>query len=321
MEIMTMSYATQDFWETPIAIYLFLGGLGAATVVITFLTHMYYKPYKELVIWGALSGSVMLMVGTAMLVIDLLDPLAMIHVVNPMRMFDKGDAWIVWGVQAIQWMVILGILYVLPYLLESPFFNRLPLVKTVFGWRIVKKLCELILRFHKPIGLITVFCGVFTAVYTGLVLQSMPAVALWNNPGVPVLFTVSAFSTAMAYLILTLGLVLKRHKEDHQLAVLYERADVILIAWEIFILFSFFFFLLMSSPNADHSYKLLWGNAGWVIGFIVLGLFVPLLLELKGVWKGWNGRAPVMLAAVLVLMGGYLLRHYFLQAGVYTQPW
>lgn len=318
---MTMSYATQAFWEIPIAVYLFLGGLGAATVVITFLTHMYYRPYKELVIWGALSGFVMLGVGTSMLLIDLLDPLAVIHLLNPMRMFDKGDAWIVWGSQAIQWMMILVLLYALPYMLESPFFNRLPLIKTVFGWPIVKKLSELILKFHKPIGLVAVFCGVFTAIYTGLLLQSMPAVALWNNPGVPVLFTVSAFSTAMAYLILSFGLVLKGHEEDHQLAVLYERSDVMLIAWEIFIVFSFFFFLLMSSPNADYSYKMLWGNAGWVIGFIVLGLFVPLLLELKGVWKGWNGRAPVMLAAGLVLMGGYLLRHYFLHAGIYTQPW
>jgi formate-dependent nitrite reductase membrane component NrfD len=29
----------------------------------------------------------------------------------------------------------------------------------------------------------------------------------------------------------------------------------------------------------------------------------------------------VMLAAVLVLFGGYLLRHYFLAAGVYAYPW
>jgi polysulfide reductase chain C len=319
--MITMNYVPQAFWEGPIAVYLFLGGLGAGTLVITFLTHMYYRPYKELVIWGAWSGVIMLGVGTSMLVIDLLDPLAVIHLLNPMRMFDKGDAWIVWGSQAIQWMMILGLLYALPYMLESPFFNRLPFVKTALHWPVVERLSALVMKIHKPIGVSAVICGVFTAIYTGLLLQSMPAVALWNNPGVPILFTVSAFSTAMAYLILLLGFVLKHHEEDHKLAAVYERADVALIAWEILIVFSFFFFLLMSSSNAVQSYRMLWGNAGWVIGFIVMGLVVPFLLELKGIWTGWSGRAPVMFAAVLVLTGGFLLRYYFLHTGVYTHPW
>lgn len=319
--MITTHYVPQSFWEGPIAVYLFLGGLGAGTLVISFLTHMYYKPYKELVIWGAWSGVIMLGVGTSILVIDLLDPLAVIHLLNPMRMFDKGDAWIVWGSQAIQWMMILSLLYALPYMLESELFNRLPIIKKVFRWPIVLRLSERVIKFHKPIGLIAVVCGVFTAIYTGLLLQSMPAVGLWNNPGVPILFTVSAFSTAMAYLILLLGFVLKRQEKGHELSAFYERADAMLIAWEILIIFSFFFFLLMSSPNADHSYRMLWGNAGWVIGFIVLGLLVPFVLELKGIWSRWNGHAPVMLAAVLVLAGGFLLRYYFLHSGVYTHPW
>jgi polysulfide reductase chain C len=29
----------------------------------------------------------------------------------------------------------------------------------------------------------------------------------------------------------------------------------------------------------------------------------------------------VVLSSMLVLMGGYLLRHYFLSAGVYAYPW
>jgi formate-dependent nitrite reductase membrane component NrfD len=55
-----------------------------------------------------------------------------------------------------------------------------------------------------------------TVFYTGLLLQSFPAVALWHNPGVPLLFIVSAFSTAMAFLLLVLYLAVKR-EEDHGL--------------------------------------------------------------------------------------------------------
>ena len=62
----------------------------------------------------------------------------------------------------------------------------------------VAKLCGIITSFRRVVGWLAVVNGVGVAVYTGLLLQSFPAVALWNNPGVPLLFTVSAFSTALA---------------------------------------------------------------------------------------------------------------------------
>ncbi|MBA1332922.1 polysulfide reductase, partial [Candidatus Endoriftia persephone str. Guaymas] len=67
---------------------------------------------------------------------------------------------------------------------------------------LVKKIAELSSRFRKVVGWMATINGVGVAVYTGLLLQSFPAVALWHNPGVPLLFTVSAFSTAMAFLLL-----------------------------------------------------------------------------------------------------------------------
>jgi len=48
---------------------------------------------------------------------------------------------------------------------------------------------------------------------------------------------------------------------------------------------------------------------------------VPFILELRGVTKGWNSAAPIVLSAVLVLTGGYLLRHYFMYAGAYERPY
>jgi anaerobic selenocysteine-containing dehydrogenase len=48
---------------------------------------------------------------------------------------------------------------------------------------------------------------------------------------------------------------------------------------------------------------------------------VPFFLELKGVIKGWTSHVPIIAAPVFVLAGGYLLRHYFMYAGVYAYPW
>ena len=94
-----------------------------------------------------------------------------------------------------------------------------------------------------------------------------------------------------------------------------------LIAAELVILFSFFQYMRAGSESAFHSAQLLWNDWGWLIGFIGFGLIVPFMLELRGVLKGWSTRIPIVTASVLVLMGGYLLRHYFMYTGVYAYPW
>ncbi|RCX32166.1 NrfD/PsrC family molybdoenzyme membrane anchor subunit [Thioalbus denitrificans] len=316
----TMTYATQDYWTWWIAVYLYLGGLGAATLTVTFLTDLYLKRHPCLVMWGAISGVVMLGLGSAMLFFHLLDHVAVFSVINPLVLFRKPDAWIAWGTQFIIWMMWWGVLYALPYMARSEAFLRLPLVGALLRLRWIAALARCCERYHKVVGWLATINGIGTAVYTGLLLQSFPAVALWHNPGVPLLFTVSAFSTAMAYLLLVLHVVVRR-EEDHGLRVFYERIDLMLIAAELVILFSFFHYMRAGSESLYRSFELLWNDWGWLVGFIGFGLLVPFALELKGVLRGWGSRMPIVTASVLVLVGGYLLRHYFLAAGVYARPW
>jgi polysulfide reductase chain C len=316
----TMNFYTQDVWTWWIAIYLYFGGLGAATLAVTFLTDMYIKPHRDLVLWGAFSGIVLLALGSLMLFIHLLDHRAVIHVLNPMVLFHKPDAWIAWGTQFIIWMMFWGVLYALPYMYLTPFFDKVPVVNWLLDRRLVNAVAKLSTRFRKTVGWLATINGVGVAVYTGLLLQSFPAVALWHNPGVPLLFTVSAFSTAMAFLLLLMYLVIKQ-PDDQRIRNFYERVDLILISAELVILFSFFLYMQAGNESAMHSAKLLWTNLGWLIGFIGFGLIVPFLLELRGVLKGWSSHLPVITASVLVLVGGYLLRHYFMYSGVYAYPW
>lgn len=316
----TMSYVTQDIWTWWLALYLYFGGLGAATVAVTFLTDMYLKHHRNLVLWGAWTGVVLLAAGSAMLFLHLLDHIAVIFVLNPFVIFLKPDAWIAWGTQFIVWMMVWAVLYALPYHHQSDFFMKLPIVKDILNWKPVKTIADFSTRYRRVIGWFAVVNGVGVAVYTGLVLQSFPAVALWANPGVPLLFTISAFSTAMAFLLLLMYTLIKDAKDEH-IRVLYERIDLVLIAAELVIIFSFFFYLMRGSESARRSWELLWLDMGWLIGFVLFGLIVPFFLELRGVVKGWVSAYPVVTASVLVLMGGYLLRHYFMYAGVYAHPW
>lgn len=313
-----MFHSTQGIWTWWIAIYLFLGGLGGAAVATSCLTNMYLKPHKDLVLWGNISALIMLGLGSLMLFLHLLDHIAVIYVLNPLILIEKPDAWITWGTQFIVWMMVWSVVYILPYMLETPFWSKMPIVGTLLGW--FDWLARLSLKFHKLIGWLAVINGVGTVFYTGLLLQSFPAVALWHNPGVPLLFIVSAFSTAMAFLLLVLYLAIKR-EEDKDLKILYERTDVILIGVELLIIFVFFHYTTYGVESAQSTAQILWNDAVWIVGFIGLGLLVPFLIEFKGVTKGWNSSAPIILAAILVLGGGYLLRHYFMYAGVYERPY
>jgi len=313
-----MFYSTQEIWTWWIAVYLFLGGLGGALVAVSCLTNMYIKEHKSLVIWGNISALIMLSAGSFMLFMHLLHHLAVINVLNPMVLVNKPDAWISWGTQFIVWMMVWSFLYTLPYMIESKWWRNIPVIGWLlglFGW-----LGNISLQLHGLIGWLAVINGVGTVLYTGLLLQSFPAVALWHNPGVPLLFIVSALSTSMAFLLIVLYVFIAR-EEDDELKVLFERTDVTLIGIEILIIFVFFHFTTYGLESARYTANILWGDMGWIIGFVGFGLLVPFLIELKGVAHGWKTGAPVVLAAILVLSGGYLLRHYFMYAGVYERPY
>ncbi|WP_245539009.1 NrfD/PsrC family molybdoenzyme membrane anchor subunit [Thioflavicoccus mobilis] len=275
------------------------------------------RPHHRLVLWGAGSGVILLALGSLMLFSHLLHHTTVIHVLNPLVLFHGPNAWIAWGTQFIIWMMAWGLVYALPHARQTPSLQRIPGIRHAFEWAWVKGILGIVERHRKAVGWLAVVNGVGVAVYTGLLLQSFPGVALWTNPAVPLLFTVSAFSTAMAFLLL-LMYTLIRDKEDEVIRVLYERIDLVLIAAELVILASLFFYLQRGSESATRSWELLWTDLGWLLGFIGLGLIIPFFLELKGVITGWGTRIPIIAASVFVLTGGYLLRHYFLYAGVYA---
>jgi polysulfide reductase chain C len=315
-----LSYHTQDIWTWWIAVYLFFGGLGAATLSVTFLTDMYLKPHRVLVLWGAWSGVVMLGFGSAMLFGHLLHHVAVIYVLTPLVLFVKPDAWIAWGTQFIIWMMFWGVLYSLPHLQQSTVKKRFRLVRWALDLPPVLQVSDMCGRYCKVCGWMATINGIGVAVYTGLLLQSFPAVELWHNPGVPLLFTVSAFSTAMAYLLIVLY-VFEHNGEDEDIRKLYERLDLMLIGAELVILFAIMHYLQGGDLNGRKSLAILFSDKGWVVGFLGFGLLVPFALQLLGVLRGWRSAAPVVMSSALVLMGGYLLRHYFMLAGVYAYPW
>jgi formate-dependent nitrite reductase membrane component NrfD len=312
----------QDRWALLVATYLFLGGLGAALIVLSLFSHLYCHAGRAVTLWGALAGEAFLSIGSLLLLIDLLHPVNAWRILMPWNPLLLPSSWIAWGTQFIIWAMLAGLFYIWPLLLKEPSLRRLPGVGTWINFCFELKLSKLAdawaQRLRVPTAWLAILCGVGTALYTGLLLRSFPGAALWANDLVPPLFTVSAFSTALAFQLLVLHAVLHQHGT---LAHWYERLDMFLIAAEIALIFTILLVILPDSLSGQASLHILWHSWGWIVGFLIVGLALPFILEVKGTFNSWHGSAPVILSACMVLVGGFLLRSYFLSSGVYVFPW
>jgi formate-dependent nitrite reductase membrane component NrfD len=150
---------------------------------------------------------------------------------------------------------------------------------------------------RRKISLIGIIFGFFLASYTG-VLLSATALPFWRDARLMgALFLASGASTGMAAISLLLFLSGDAAGEGFKKV---KRADRFAIMFEIVVLAVFLILLgsaaapLVSGAMAP----LFWG------GLVVLGLLIPLLVDLLG--ARW---VPALIPAVLVLVGGFILRY------------
>ncbi|HSF03933.1 MAG TPA: NrfD/PsrC family molybdoenzyme membrane anchor subunit, partial [Solirubrobacterales bacterium] len=156
---------------------------------------------------------------------------------------------------------------------------------------------------RRKLGLVGIVFGFFVAAYTG-VLLSNSALPQWEGGRLMgALFLASGASTGMAAISLILFLTGAGAGEGWAKV---KRADRFSIIIELVTL-ALFLWVLGSAAGPLLSGKLaglFWG------GLVVVGLLVPLAIELAGP----KARAVAALSAVLVLVGGFVLRYVLLMA-------
>ena len=163
--------------------------------------------------------------------------------------------------------------------------------------------------------------------YTGVLLGAVPARPLWNTPMVAQLFLVSAMSTGAAAVLLIAALLRPKAGHDylHEERRFLVSLDVILILVEIFIVTPFFLHQALSTWSSSSSLRILLGGSYTLLfwlGFVILGLLAPLAIEgfelFPVVWREQAAKYSRLwagLAAVLVLVGGAVLRYVIVFAG------
>lgn len=292
----------KHYWVWPIAWYLFLGGLGGGILFVSGLLHMVFGA-GYLLAPGVLLAVACLGFGSLLLVFELGQPKVFL------RVFLSATAIIKWGAFLLVVAMVFGLVY---------FLFLLPPAWELFyySWTWL---------FDLSAALMTLF-GICVVVYTGVLLCTMKAKPFWNTPALPVLFTVSALSTATAALALT-GLLwhqpwftsfwfgalasqelfMAQFMVNNEVIVgIMHISDIILIMGEIIVLLLYVFLMRASGNVTAKSVALEWISGKkavlfWV-GMMACGLVIPFALYQLG------GAGATFVAPVLVLAAGLLLR-------------
>lgn len=260
-------------WEMSIVWYFFLGGIaGGAYFTAAIADNFGSRRDSSVARIGYLLSLPLVALCGLLLVVDLGVPsrfLNMMRVLKPTDPMSIGA----WGV---------GIFGVFTFVSSVLSFTK----------------SESRAALRRKIGLIGMLFGFFLASYTG-VLLSNTALPFWGDARLMgALFLASGGSTGMAAVALIMFLTGGTAGESwHKI----ERADRYTMIVELVILAVFIAWLGSAARpiTTGHFAPLFWG------GLVGLGLIVPLVLNVVG----HRARALGVVSAVLVLVGGFVLRY------------
>ena len=278
------------YWEAPIVIYLFLGGLGGGIFFLSALFDLIIAPGSG-PLFFALAA---LALGCFFLVFELGQPPVF------WRVFTTKTAIIKWGAVLLSVAMIFGFVWWASYLY-------------VLGWEWTFGLAAA-LEGVRPIMLgVAGVAGFGVMVYTGVMLSTLKAHAFWATPALPVLFTVSALSTACAAIALSLGGALQLEGVALLLAELIHEivhtVDIVLVVAEIVVLLVMVLSFYGAGNVCAHEVAARWvrGKTAPLFwgGMVFGGLLLPLCLYVFGAGTA----ASALVAPWLVLCGGLLLRY------------
>jgi len=286
----------RHYWSWPIAIYLFLGGLGGGILCFAMVFDFLYPGIGPAFALPVFFAVACLGLGCFFLVFELGQPQVFL------RVFIKATAIIKWGAVLLSVALIFAFVY---------FLSCLPW--PAFGFLVPFRGVALVLAGVS---------GILVMLYTGIFLASLKPHAFWNTPALPILFTVSALSTGSALTAAAVGawpvdmvglmqslapsVHLSSYEMVRQIQEQLHLIDTVLVALEIVVLLIYVLLLRGSGNAVARKVASRWisgkvAPAFW-LGMVVCGLLLPFAAYLAG------GAAASVVAPVLVLAGGCLLR-------------
>ena len=276
---------TERAWGWPIALDLFLAGLGGGIMIVSTVADLFFGT-GTLFLPGSFAATVLLAIGANLLVFELGRPFQF-H-----RVFSREKAIMTVGAYMLSLLIAVSFAY------GTFLFSFLP-------WHAIEGL-------RQVVAVIGLLLGVCVVVYTGVLPASMKARPFWHGPALPVLFMVSAISNGIAVQYLLVH-VLSSGSDAAVAEGLLTAANIVLLVVELIVLFIYVLTMRASAapPAAQAANAWLKGRqklAFWV-GLVGIGLIVPLVLYAVGTNITW------ILASAGVLIGGIVLRFLIVYSG------
>jgi polysulfide reductase chain C len=305
----------EHHWGWLVAIYLFLGGMGAGSFLmaaVVELTGMRYRQkYCPTALVGAGVSGPLILIGTVLLIFDLGAGLR-----EPWRillMFTNFQSVMTWGIWILTLFLpiafvygILEVMHVYPQILAWA-RKRLAFLPETLPYR----------RLKRVLAVVGGVLAIGTAIYTGVLLSVIQAVPLWNTPVLPALFLVSAISTGMGLtfdLAATLA-VPEVHRHYRHMPLIH----MLFIGLEIGLLALLLISALMQGGVAADSAKLiLLGKSSVVFWVLVMGfgMFYPFMVHVYAFARKSHGYRSGVLSGAGIVIAGLFVRYLIIAAAI-----
>ncbi|OGP67242.1 MAG: hypothetical protein A2170_03135 [Deltaproteobacteria bacterium RBG_13_53_10] len=275
---------TQQLWDWRAAAYLFLAGVGSGSTLVAMAYAFLLDSYSAVTGTGLIIGPFLVILGSLFLFLDLGRPL--LCYLAPCR---PGHSWISRGFLILSAFIILSFIHTALW---------------VWPWQVMEEGSSVWWAFGAVNGIL----ALLTAIYTALLLGTSP-IPLWNTPILPILFLVSSVSTGIAAIVLVTVHVLGMNVPSEEVSFLLQ-ADGVFIVMEMLLIVVYLYGMKLVTAAKSSVMNVVSGKlagAFW-IGLVGIGLVIPLIMEWTGDWA--------LLPAVCTLIGGYLLRHIVVKAGI-----
>jgi len=291
-----------NIWHWQIPSYLFLGGLAAGILffagVFTILGKEEQMPAT--VKKAPFLAPIALILGLFLLFLDLKHKLWFWQLYTTIRLESPMG----WGAWVLMIMTPISLIWSASYLRDFfPSWDwKIKLLKTFEAW---------VIKNRVLIAWPMVIYSVILGIYTGILLSAFNARPLWNTSILGPLFLVSGMSTGAAVILLM--------SNNHEEKRIIGGIDILLIVIELFFITHLFMGDKAGSEAQINAVNLFLGGsftAPFFAFVVILGLIFPALLEIMEL-RGY--KIPIVVPAVLILLGGLIFRFLIVEAGQITK--
>jgi formate-dependent nitrite reductase membrane component NrfD len=315
-------------WGWLVAIYLFLGGLGAGAFLIAtafeFTDRRYATDFCPTTLVGAVLPGPLIALGTVLLIFDLGAGLR-----EPWRilyMFTNFTSVMTWGIWILSTFIPLSFIYGFLELMHT-YPAAWEWVKgRKWAWRLTFLQTLPVRRVKRTVAAVGSLFAVGTALYTGVLLSAVgPAIPFWSTPFLPgahipmlpFLFVVSAISTGEALTVDLAATVVTRGEIPHARRQHFIHLGLI-VGEALLISELLIHALIEGGAAAQAALDLVTGPHSivfWVL-IILLGFAFPFIGHVYAAGRGRHVPLWGLISAISLLASGLFLRYLIIISGI-----